>query len=162
MSKGLIISQKHKEKLFAKKKKHPSYINDHTFKIYNTTYNKTRRAAKKLYYKNKFEKNAKDCKQTWSLIREVIGTKKEKHQLPDFFKENGQIIADNIEIANGFNNFFSQVGPKLASEIGLSDVSFESFLSENNPVSFEFSRISEVDILSICRQLKPKLIKFWN
>ena len=39
----------------------------------------------------------------------------------------------------------------------MSDVSFESFLLENNPVSFEFSRISEIEILSICRQLKPKL-----
>ena len=58
----------------------------------------------------------------WSLIREIIGSKKNKNLLPDFFKENGQIITDYLEIANGFNNFFSQVGPKRASEIGPSDV----------------------------------------
>ena len=58
MSKGLIISQKRKEKLFAKKKKKPSVTNDEHFRIYNTTYNKLRRAAKKLYYLNRFTKFA--------------------------------------------------------------------------------------------------------
>ena len=62
-----------------------------------------------------------------------------------------------MEIANGFNNFFSQVGPNLASEIEQSDVSYDSFLSDNNPVNFNFSRISETDILKMCNQLKPKL-----
>jgi hypothetical protein len=45
----------------------------------------------------------------------------------------------------------------LASEIGMSDVSFERFLTKENPNLFEFSRISEIDILNICKQLKPKM-----
>ena len=47
--------------------------------------------------------------------------------------------------------------PKLASEIGVSDTNFDIFLSNRNPNSFGFSRISEMDILRVCRQLKPKL-----
>lgn len=47
----------------------------------------------------------------------------------------------------GLMIFFSQVGPKLASEIGISNVSFETFLKESNPVNFEFSRISETENL---------------
>ena len=62
-----------------------------------------------------------------------------------------------MEIANGFNNFFSQVGPDLASEIGPSDKNYNDYLKNWNPIDFEFSRISEIDILKICRQLKPKL-----
>ena len=30
-------------------------------------------------------------------------------------------------------------------------------MPDNNPVSFEFSIVSEIDILRICRELKPKL-----
>ena len=157
MTKGLIISQKQKEKLFAKKVRKPTLNNKSKFNIYNTIYNKLRRISKKLYYDNQFKKFTKNSKQTWSAIREIIGSKKEKSQIPDFFRDNGQLIKNNLDIANGFNEFFSQVGPKLASDIGLSDVSFESFLSESNPVNFEFCRISETDILKICRQLKPKL-----
>ena len=157
MSSGLKISQLKKEKLFAKKIKNPSNINIQTFKIYNTIYNKLRRAAKKLYYERQFEKFAKNSKKTWSMVREVIGTKKQKDQIPDFFRENGEIISEYLDIANGFNTFFTGIGPKLASEIENSDVNFESFLPDNNPVSFKFSRISEIEILEICRQLKPKI-----
>ena len=116
-----------------------------------------RRAAKQTYFKNKFSKFTHSCKQTWSVIREIIGSKKDKAHLPDFFKDNDNIITDYLEIANGFNNFFSQVGPKLASDIDKSDIPFDSFLSEKNPVNFSLSRISETDILKICRQLRPKI-----
>ena len=83
--------------------------------------------------------------------------KKQKDQIPDFFKYNGQIINDCLEISHGFNNFFSQVGPKLASAIPPTDKIFKSYLPRENPINFEFSRISEIDILMICNQLKPKL-----
>ena len=72
------------------------------------------------------------------MIREIIGTKKDKNQLPDFFKDNGQIIKDNLEIANGFNKFFAQIGPNLASEVGQSDVPFESFLSDKKKLILNF------------------------
>ena len=45
----------------------------------------------------------------------------------------------------------------MASEIGASERNFESFLTDRNPNSFQFSKISEVDILNICNQLKPKV-----
>ena len=67
------------------------------------------------------------------------------------------MISDYLEIANGFNTFFAGIGPKLAEEIGPSDTSFDSFLLERNQNLFSFSRISEMDILRICNQLKPKL-----
>ena len=110
-----------------------------------------------MYYEKQFKLFAQNSKQTWSLIREVIGTSKQKEQLPNFFRDNGQIISDTLEIANGFNTFFSGIGPKLASEIDNSDKDFKSFLPDENPVSFEFSRISEIDILDTCKLLKPKM-----
>ena len=59
MTKGLRVSQKRKEKLFAKKVKKPSDVNKLHFKNYNTIYNKLRRAAKQMYYILKF---TRDCK----------------------------------------------------------------------------------------------------
>ena len=157
MSQGLKISQTNKEKLFAKKVKCPSESNFEKCKQYNKLYNKLRRCAKKIYYDQQFKYFAQNSKQTWAVIREVIGSNKQKDQLPNFFKQNGQLIYDTMEIANGFNNFFAGIGPKLASDIEPSDINFESFLGNPNPTSFEFSKISEIDILYICRQLKPKM-----
>ena len=157
MTKGLQISQKNKEKLYSKKVKFPSTTNKEKFKLYNNFYNKTRRAAKKMYYDNQFSKFIKNSKQTWKVIREIIGHKKQTDHLPEFFRSDGQLISDYLEIANGFNNFFSEIGPKLASEIDASDISYKDYLSDCNPVNFEFSRISEIDILKICKQMKPKV-----
>ena len=106
MSTGLKVSQKRKEKLFAKKIKFPSYENLEKFKVYNNMYCKIRRTAKKLYYNNQFTRFTKDSKRTWSVIREIIGKNKSKEQIPAYFQHNGKIISDYLEIADGFNNFF--------------------------------------------------------
>ena len=156
MTSGLFISHKRKEKLFAKRKKCPSAENISTFKTYNNLYNKTRRAAKKYHYENQFSKHAHNIKNTWSVIKEILGMKKCKDQIPDFFRENGNIVKDYLEISNGFNNFFSSVGKNLADKIPNTNVDFETFLSDRNDTNFEFSKISEVDILRICKALKPK------
>ena len=130
MSQGLKISQKRKEKLFSRKSKCPNKENIDKFQIYNKMYNKLRRAAKKIHYDKQFKKYTRDSKQTWSIIREVIGKKTDKNQIPSYFQSNGQIISDSLEIANEFNKFFAGVGPKLAEEIGHSDITFETFLTE--------------------------------
>ena len=53
-----------------------------------------RRAAKILYFDTQFTKFSKNIKKTWSVIREIIGSNKVKDKIPDFFKENNQIIRD--------------------------------------------------------------------
>ena len=78
MTAGLFISHKKKEKLFAKKLRCPSQNNIENFKTYNKIYNKIRRAAKVLHYAQQFKKYSHNIKETWSVIREVIGKKKEK------------------------------------------------------------------------------------
>ena len=85
ITKGLMVSQKRKEKLFSKKKRNPSDINEQTFKQYNKIYNKLRRAAKMLYFDGQFKKYSKDIKSTWKVIKELIGSNNAKQQIPDFF-----------------------------------------------------------------------------
>ena len=111
---------------------------------FNKIYCKIRRSAKKLYYNSQFIKFAKDSKQTWSVIREIIGKNKSKEQIPTYFQQNGKIISDVLEIADGFN---TTLGPRLASKISTTSEHFQTYLPENYSNSFKFSRISEMDIL---------------
>ena len=67
------------------------------------------------------------------------------------------MINDCLEIANGFNDFYVQVGPNLATKIEDADLNFDEFLKNKVEDDFKFSRISEVDILQIIRQMKPKI-----
>ena len=66
-------------------------------------------------------------------------------------------MSDYLDIANGFNDLFSQVGPNLAAEIDNANLNYDDYLKDKIDSSFVFSRISEVDILKICRSLKPKV-----
>ena len=85
MSKGMKISKKRKDALFARKVKNSCDKNINEYRDYNKLYNKVRRSAKKLYYDKQFTKFTNDSKKTWSIIREVIGSCKQKDRLPIFF-----------------------------------------------------------------------------
>ena len=157
MSTGLKVSQKRKEKLFAKKIKFPCYENIEKFKVFNKMYCKIRRAAKKMYYNDQFTRYTRDSKKTWSIIREIISKNKSKEQIPSYFQHNGKIISDCLDIADGFNDFFASIGPNLASKINTTNADFQTYLPESCSNSFRFSKISEMDILRTCKQMKPKL-----
>jgi hypothetical protein len=114
MTSGLLISSKNKNKLYCKKLKCPSPINVNNFQAYNVLFNKCKRNAKKSYYSKQFEIRKENVKQTWSLIRDVIGSKtKKREDLPSFFRQNQDILNDPNDIANGFNDFFVGIGPQL-------------------------------------------------
>ena len=157
MTPGLLISCRKKSKLFATKLRKPSEQNINNFKSYNNIYNKIRRAAKIKYYDNQFIQQNKNIKQTWGLIREVIGSKKtQKDSLPDYFIENNSILCDPPSIANGFDDFFVNIGPELASKIPDSSKHFLDYLGPSNDDSFIFSYVSQDTVLEYCKKIKPK------
>ena len=90
-----------------------------------------------MYYSNCFTDCKVDHRKTWSLIREVSSSNKvQKDSLPDWFGVNNEIIRDSQEIANHFNTFITEAGPKLAAEISKSSVSFTHFLGKPNNTNF--------------------------
>ena len=88
--------------------------------------------AKRAYYDDKFEQSKNDLKATWKLINEDINKKCIKRSLPTTFNMNGRIISDPAEIANGFCNYFTNVGSTLASTIQTTTSAFQSFLGPTN------------------------------
>ena len=63
---------------------------------------------------------------------------------------NGKNMTDVDEIADGFNNYFSNVGPDLARSIGTSDYNFENYITRTNA---EFSCFSTITTSTICHLL---------
>ena len=153
---GLLISRKRKEKLAAKKLKKPTSENIQIFQSYNKIYNKVRRSAKRLYYDDKFKEFSKDMRKTWDTIRNVMGTNKRRENIPDFFKSNDKIISGALEIAEGFNEFFSGIGPELASTIPQSQTNFKNFLGSRVNDNFIFAHITPDTILKMAGKLKSK------
>jgi hypothetical protein len=152
-----VVSSKRKHKLQNKKLKNPTQINIDAFKQYNSMYNKLRRSAEQLFYSKRFDELKYNIRETWNIIRNVIGKEKNKrNDIPEFFKANNEILKDPVDIANGFNSFFSEIGPQLASEIPPSKRHFSSFLGDRNDTELKFSSVSELQILKFVKLMKPK------
>jgi hypothetical protein len=156
MSEALLVSRKNKEKLFSKKVKKPNVSNIIKFKDYNKVYTSLVRAARKKYYGDKFEKYSKDCRNTWKIINSVLGKSKHKSDIPNTFISNGHILSGSFEIAEGFNNFFANIGPELSKKIPNSSNSFKDYLSGELQENFIFANMTHDIIFEAAKRLKNK------
>ena len=91
MTNALMTSRKSKEKLGSKKIRNPTNENITAFKNFNRIYNKLVRASKINYYNTKFTEYSTNMRKTWDTIRDVIGSKKRRDNVPDYFKRNGKL-----------------------------------------------------------------------
>ena len=85
-----------------------------TLKINLNTYNKilkkSIREAKKTYFYNSFKKYNGDIKNTWGVITNILKKNRENKSFPHYFKINGKNITNKTDIADSFNNFFTNIG----------------------------------------------------
>lgn len=63
-------------------------------------------------------------------MNEVINKRKCRPPFPSSFRSDGSVITDPAEIASGFCNYVTKVGPKLAAKISQVNTSLQSFLND--------------------------------
>ena len=79
-----------------------------------------------------------------------------KTQLPEFFKVDGKILKKK-EIANTFNNFFTNIGPSLASKISATgNKTYKTFLNTPCTHNFTLSAITESEVIKTIDKLPSK------
>jgi hypothetical protein len=116
MTAGLLVSRKTKEKLHLLAVSNPLPLNINNYKTYKTVYQRTIRAAKKLYISGKITENAKKPKKTWQTLNEILG-KETKSATVSQININGTISSDSHMIANHFNQFFTNVGQEISNSV---------------------------------------------
>ena len=60
------------------------------------------------------EKQKANVKETWKILNEVINKRENKRTYPEYCIKSNKRISQKEDIANGFNNFLTNVGPNLA------------------------------------------------
>ena len=160
VTKGLMTSSNNLDKLFkkclGKPLGHPSRTN---FKKHRNLFNKVKRKMKANYYHDLFLKYKYDIKKTWGIIRTIINKNNDKSNTIDSFRINGKEISNHADIANGFCDFFTNVGPKLSNQIPPSRYHYSQYLN-----NLKFSSNSNIylvptdgnEINDIIRSLKNK------
>ncbi len=82
---GLFASSKTRRKLLSKKLQKPTELNIQTYKNYNKLYNKTKRNMTLNYFKNILNENKYHIKNTWKILKQIIGTQNDKSSYPSTF-----------------------------------------------------------------------------
>ena len=159
---GIIKSIKFRDKLFMRLKSTP--LNSDLHGILKTnldTYNKILKnnikAAKTQYYHDILLKYKNDTKNTWITIKDIINRSKNKKDLPNFFKINGNLISDPTQLVSKFNQYFNSLGPNLASKIvPPNNLDYTHYLNEIESPNFQFHDVTEAQVDKIIRNLPNK------
>ena len=126
------------------------------YKRYRNLYNQMKRYTKINHYKSKVNEYINDSYKLWSTLKEIINKTKNKSDLSDVFLING-VPSNNLkDISNGFCQYFSNVGPELASKIPASTKPFSSYLGGNHQQSLFLAPTDVNEIKKIIGSIKPK------
>ena len=78
------------------------------------------KAAKKVFYNNKFIENNGDPRKTWQTINDLT-SRKVVHSSIREINLKGTFVSESSDLSNAFNDHFSSIGSKLANDIPLSN-----------------------------------------
>ena len=77
-----------------------------------------------------------------------------KNILPQYFIVDREVLTDKHVIANRLNTFFTNIGPKLASQIVTDgNSSYEDFLINPTLHEFSFNEIGDEDVVNVIDKL---------
>ena len=93
----------------------------------------------------------------WSNINKILGRTRNKVNIPDEINdESGTKLSNLRDIANGFNEYYVNVGPNLANKINCDGLERPSLPSMKNTKSLFLFPTGEEEVTDLITSLKPK------
>ena len=124
------------------------------YRNFKNLFEKVRKKSKQNYYQKLLEKNSADTKKTWDIIKEIIGKNKPKCLIPKSIQNNNKTIYNQKHIAKVFNEFFVNIGAKLAFKIPKCDTElFRSYLRLFNKIMSN-TELTKKEIIDAFNTLK--------
>ena len=101
-----------------------------------------------ILYKDKFEKETNNAINTWNIINLLVNTKGQKN-FPSKFNTAGHHTSSSHDIANAFNNYFTQVGPSLYRQIPHVNTNYGVHLTNPNENSIFLNPVTKTEMCII-------------
>ncbi len=130
---------------------------DNYWNAYKTLRNRVTdalRETKAAYYKGEFEKVKHDPKQAWKTVNKILNRKQESREINCLETQRGQ-ISHPAELAECFNNYFTDIGPDIAKNIDSGDRNFKDYITTTSS-SFNFQTVSESNVYRLLLSLNPR------
>ena len=98
--------------------------------------------------------NKSNLRNSWWILKEVIN-KKKRSTVSSKIIVNNSVIIDKKSVANGFNTFFTNIGPTLANNIPSTNLSATNYIRQGRLTdSICLNPTSEEEIRNIIKVLK--------
>ena len=126
--------------------------------------NRLRRRLKREYFEQRLEGIKGDLRATWEVLGEVLRGRKGKGvAVCRYFEKGGVPLTEGGEIAGGFCDFYSQVGPKLAARLGKErDGAFLEYMGGRVEGSLIWRPTTPGEVEELCRALAPGKAAGWD
>ena len=130
-------------------------------KLRNVHFN-TINYKKKEYFKQKFIKFKNNIKKSWQCINYLIG--KNKQQRPEKLElnTNDKSVTDPVEIANIFNDCFTNTTQLLLKNLPQTTVSHHNFFGTSNPTSIFFYPTTTFKLSRLISETPSKFSAGWD
>ena len=137
ITKGILHSIHARNRLYKIFLRHPTVLNKEIYKRYRNLLTTLIRLSRKLHYSSKLDSNNGNLSKVWQTISELVKSKKKCY--PD--------IEDPKEISNMFNEYFTNIGPKLASTVSTNSGHFTQYLPNKTDKSLFFKPTNNNEII---------------
>ena len=152
-TKGLKNACRKKNHLYKESIKSKSTTDEIKYKMYKNKLTTIIRNCEKKYYDTLFENNKGNIKKTWEVINSLV---RPKSKDPDEYKDlikNGKTKKD---VANEFNDFFSNVGPNLAKQIKTTHQTYETFMKQRISNTMFLKPVTEDELMNTVKSMQSK------
>lgn len=122
------------------------------YKTIKNSINSKIKRSKTDYYCSLFKNKEGQTKKTWNGINQLLG-KQPKRSGINSVEINGTTHNEPREIANAFNDHFSNIGPKLASKIPTTGVDFSNYMPDKPNCSFSLRETTPEDVCNLIRKM---------
>ena len=162
ITRGLLRSIRFRDNLYKKiKLTNPGSREYEILSINLKTFNRILRrsisTAKQQFLASTFDKYKSDIKNTWKTINETLCKKGNKSTSPTSLNINGIAITNKLDIANAFNNYFTNIGDELAKGINYSGTKgFTHYLRNRHNNKFSLNEVNEQSVIKIIENLPLK------
>ena len=110
-----------------------------------------------MYYCNEFNKYKNDIRKTWDTIKRILNHQVNKSTAPKHILVNNKYIRDEKEMADYFNNNFTDIGMSLTSKIDTTaKYPFQHYLRTPITSKCNLQNTNTNEILDVINKLPTK------
>lgn len=121
------------------------------YRVIRNKVNENIKSSKIRYYNSYFNENRKNIKKAWRGVNDILG-KNPKSTFINHINYDNKSCTSPREISSALNSHFTDIGPKLASQIPLSSRDFTEYINPTEH-SFNISQVSNDKINELINAL---------